>query len=152
MPEALPTFFHQPETLGPLDNIYRNLCAFYSIRHFLGDREAKGYLSKTEFFVQATKIYIDIGMSKEDAEELANAGNDPAVIDRFLPNGSESRPQNLATRPKMLIALADKAHFITVLKIGNKWYNYDSLLPEPALIASIDAFLGANRGQRYWSS
>jgi hypothetical protein len=149
---ALPMFFHQPVELGPSKNMYRNLCAFYAIRHFLGDRGAQGYLSINDFFIQAVKKYTtELGMSKEEAEGLAKTGNDPTMPDLFLPNASETPPAKIATRTKIMIAFINRGHFITVLKVGLNWYDYDSLLPKAALISSINTFLKINPGDRYWS-
>ena len=150
---TLPTFFHQPTTIGPSNNIYRNLCAFYAIRHFLGERGADGYLPKNDFIKQAVEIYTTaLGLPKEEPTQMANAGNDPAVVDRYLPNPSDAPPHDLAKRTKILIALKDRPHFITVLKVGQSWYDYDSLHPEPILIHSIETFIKTNSGHRYWSS
>ena len=105
----------------------------------------------------AIGIYTAIGMSKADAAAMANDGNDPAVVDSLLSGQatgqSTLQPGDWLNGTRILIALKNRAHFLTVLRAPDGgWVNYDSLQAKPTPIQNIDSFLQTNPGQRYWVS
>ncbi len=142
--QSLPQFHHQA-TSGP----DAGLCAFFASRHFLGS------LAKPSFDEAAIGIYTDIGISRAEARAMAQDGNDPAVVDKLL-TGQAAGQERLQAGDwldgsRILIALKNRAHFITVLRgPDGQWMNYDSLQARPTPIQNIDSFLQTNPGQRYW--
>ncbi len=145
MPSQLPPQFHHQATSGP----DAGLCAFFASRHFLGT------LPKPTFDEAAIGIYTAIGMSRADAAAMASDGNDPAVVDTLLSGQATGQatlqPGDWLGGTRILVALKNRAHFITVLRgPDGKWMNYDSLQAKPTPIQNIDSFLQTNPGQRYW--
>jgi hypothetical protein len=141
-------FFHQ-STTGP----DKDLCAFFAARHFLGT------LDKSEFLDLAKRFYMKppLSMSEEDAAEMVNQGNDPELVTNILTNKIPyvkvmREYHHVEQNNRILIALKNSPHFITLIKQGEKWWNYDSLLTAASKISDINKFLKNNSGKKYWAA
>jgi hypothetical protein len=128
-----------------------NLCAYYAAKHFLC-----GKLDQNAFENTATNYYMRVlSMTRSDAQQLVQQGNDPAILADVLQGQGTSTtqlgPSPGTTYSRILLALKNRPHFITVLKDSDgKWWNYDSLLSAPQEISSIATFLSANPVHEYY--
>ncbi len=146
---SLPTPFQHQD---PSDPDQSSLCAYFSAYHFL-----HGSLSRPSFLSQATTFYAEqLGADRTFAREIAESGNDPALIEHLLRNRAESTTRaltktDLAYYSRVLLALRNRAHFITILKDNNgQWWNYDSLQGAPTKIGDIAQFLVDNPARQYF--
>ncbi|HUF25750.1 MAG TPA: hypothetical protein VMM18_02115 [Gemmatimonadaceae bacterium] len=141
---SLPKFLGQEPSSG--------LCAFHALNHFMG-----GTLTLPAFMSQATTFYQKrLGMERVDAKTLTDGGNDPALVAELLTGLAEQTTRSLTATDldyykKILIPLKNRAHFITILKgDGGTWWNYDSLLGQPAKLDNPASFLTQNPAQSYF--
>lgn len=131
-----------------------SLCAYFSLHHFL-----RGQLCEKSFLSQAAQFYkSELQLPFDEAKVFASAGNDPAVVARILKGQAAEKifltDGDVRFYNKILIALKNRAHFITILKCPCKasWWNYDSLLVAPERIANVKQFIQANQGRQYYVS
>lgn len=98
----------------------KNLCGFFSLYHF-----KNGDITREEYKNKASQLYIDnLGMSAEDAKELVENGNDPAVFLNFgLKCGDLKKIKEIDV---LIICDTNKGHFFTIRKIDGLWWNFDS--------------------------
>lgn len=138
-----PTFHHQAAN--------NSLCAYYSLVHFLN-----GGLTEATFLSRAAKFYsAQLDVAQDFAKELARGGNDPAIVGHILQGGANQTQYlskgDLKWYDRILIALQNRAHFITIVKNDRgEWWNYDSLLFAPEEIGNIDQFVAQNPGRTYF--
>ena len=140
----LPTVFHHQDAQS-------NLCAYFSLVHFL-----RGGITQNIFVSKAVGVYMDgLGLERDMARQIALGGNDPAVVAKIL--GKEAQETNRITGGdtkwygRILIALRNRAHFMTILKdTDGVWWNYDSLLNAPEQINDIRYFIQDNPGRTYF--
>jgi hypothetical protein len=63
------------------------LCAFFALYHF-----KNGGITREQYVAAASQAYIDIGMDKDDAKEMALDGDDPETLVKFgLKAGNKGR-------------------------------------------------------------
>jgi hypothetical protein len=147
LPTAL-TFAHQDLQ----DPVQSSLCAYFAAYHFL-----YGSLTRPAFLSQAATFYAqELGMNRTDARQLAESGNDPALVEFLLKNQAESTTRALTSTDlsyynRVLLALKNQAHFLTILKdTRGQWWNYDSLQAAPARIGDVAQFLVDNPAREYF--
>jgi hypothetical protein len=140
----LPTVFHHQDAQS-------SLCAYFSLVHFL-----RGGITQNIFVSKAVGVYMDgLGLDRDMARQIALGGNDPVVVAKIL--GKEAQETNRITGgdtkwySRILIALRNRAHFMTILKdTDGVWWNYDSLLNAPDQINDIRQFIQDNPGRTYF--
>jgi uncharacterized Fe-S cluster-containing radical SAM superfamily protein len=119
--------------------------------HFL-----RGGITQNIFVSKAVGVYMDgLGLDRDMARQIALGGNDPVVVAKIL--GKEAQETNRITGgdtkwySRILIALRNRAHFMTILKdTDGVWWNYDSLLNAPDQINDIRQFIQDNPGRTYF--
>ena len=144
---SFPTPFHYQDPSSS------DLCAYHALVHFL-----YGSLSKPAFLSQATTYYArELGMERADAKQLAEGGNDMALIKHILRLRGHTESitrqptdKDLSYYNRILLALSKRSHFITMLKDNTgQWWDYDSVATEPWKIPDVGQFLTENPAYEY---
>jgi hypothetical protein len=109
------------------------LCAFFALYHF-----KNGGITREQYVAAASQAYIDIGMDKDDAKEMALDGNDPETLVKFgLKAGNKGAVDSFEV---LIVCDTTRGHFFAIRKQGDKWYSYDSWkYDEATLIGDNDA-------------
>jgi hypothetical protein len=109
------------------------LCAFFALYHF-----KNGGITREQYIAAASQAYIDIGMDKDAAKEMALDGNDPATLAKFgLHAGNKGAVDSFEV---LIVCDTTRGHFFTIRKEGGEWYSYDSWKYDKAtLIGDNDA-------------
>jgi hypothetical protein len=121
-----------------------NLCGFFALYHFTNGRVTRDqYLDKAKEMYKAPPLCLP----EEEAAEMAQGGNDPAVYKAF---GLTKGTQDAVAKFEVVIVCdvkCPKGHFFTIRKENGEWWNYDSYnYDQPTKIGNDEAAKGVCGG------